>query len=161
MVAPISGTLSEIIDTDERGRFVKKGEPIATIAAGPWVVRCLASAEQVADIQPWVGQPVRVRLVANDVREYRGTIREVGVKGSRSVFSPALTQLGGGQIAVEPHALRSDTALFELVIDVRNVDPRTLRYGSRAAVRFDTNAEPYGAYLQRRVRQFMNKLRMR
>jgi putative peptide zinc metalloprotease protein len=161
VTAPIQGTVTEILDINDKGRFIKKGESIATIAAGQWVVRCLVTAEQVADLRPHVGQAVRVRLVDKDVHQLAGTIAEVGVKGSRRIFSPALTQLGGGDFAVDPSTLEAEMPLFELTIDMPGADQRLLRHGSRVAVRFSTSAEPYGAYLHRRVRQFVNKLRVK
>jgi multidrug resistance efflux pump len=161
VVAPIQGTVTQILDVDDSGRFVKKGESVATIAAGRWVVRCLVTAEQVADLRPQVGQPVRVRLVDKNVHQFSGTITEVGLRGSRKIFSPALTQLGGGDVAVNPVTLEAEIPLFELTIDIPGADPQRLRHGSRVAVRFATSAEPYGAYLHRRVRQFVNKLRIK
>jgi hypothetical protein len=72
-----------------------------------------------------------------------------------------LTQLGGGDFAVDPSTLEAEMPLFELTIDMPGADQRLLRHGSRVAVRFSTSAEPYGAYLHRRVRQFVNKLRVK
>jgi putative peptide zinc metalloprotease protein len=159
LVAPVDGTVVEIVDGNDVGRFVRKGERVATIASGKWVVRCLITAEQVADLQPQVGQPVRVRLVDGDVHQAEGVVADVCVRGSKKCFSPALTQLGGGDIAVDPHTFEAGTHLFELTVELPDVDASMLRHGSRVAVRFSTSAEPYGAYLHRRVRQFVNQLK--
>jgi putative peptide zinc metalloprotease protein len=158
--APAVGRLATLVHERDAGRFVRKGEPVATVAAGHWVVRCLATAEQMAQMRPGPGQRVRVRLVADGVHELPGTIERVAVQGSKRVFSPSLTQLGGGDIPVTPDSLEARSALFEVLVRVDQADRYPVVHGSRAAVRFATAPQTYGAYFAQRGQRFLSRLRI-
>ncbi len=138
--APISGNVAHIVDMRDAGRYVSKGQAVATIAAGAWVVRCLITAEEMADVRPHVGQAVRVRLLLDGVREVEGTVSEVAAQGTRKVFSAVLTQLGGGEIAVAPasletnQSLETNKTLFEVSVRLLDVDSLPLRRDSRAMI---------------------------
>jgi biotin carboxyl carrier protein len=160
ITAPDSGVVTRIVDTRESGRFIAEGEAVATVAAGKWAVRCLATAEEVAGIKPYVGQQVTVRIVADGVQQSGGTVARVAVKGTRHVFSPSLTHLGGGDIAVAPDSLEAKSPLFEVEVTVHEPEKLPLRYGTRASVSFGTEPQTYGAYFYRRFGQFLNRLRV-
>ncbi len=161
IVAPISGLVIRGEALRDSGRFVRKGESVATIAAGDWTVRCLATAEQIADVRPTEGQGARVRLMLDGVHEVTGTVEQVAVKGSRKVFSAALTQLGGGEIAVRSSSLVANRPMFEIVVRLNDVDHLPLRYEGLARVSFRCKPQTYGAYAYRRFQQFLNQLRVR
>ena len=105
ITSPMAGVVTQILDERDTGRFIQKGDAVAKVAGGAWIVRCLATAEQMASAEPQVGEHVRVRIVSDGVRETTGTVEDVAVKGSRHVFSPLLSQLGGGDIPVVPGTL--------------------------------------------------------
>ncbi len=161
IVAPVSGLVIHGVDLRDNGRFVRKGESVATIAAGVWTVRCLATAEEMADARPIEGQEARVRLMLDGVHEVTGTVEQVAVKGSRKVFSAALTQLGGGEIAVNPSSLVTNRPMFEIVVRLNHVEHLPLRYEGLAMVSFNCKPRTYGAYAYRRFQQFLNRLRVR
>ncbi len=54
--APFGGRLLHLVDLRDEGRFVRKGQAVATIAAGAWTVRCMATAQEVADVRPPSGR---------------------------------------------------------------------------------------------------------
>jgi putative peptide zinc metalloprotease protein len=161
ITAPITGVVTQILDERDTGRFIQKGDAVATVADGTWIVRCLATAEQMASARPMVGENVRVRIVADGVHETGGTVEDVAVKGSRHVFSPSLSHLGGGDIAVVPGTLESKNSLFEVQVRVHDPDTINLLHGSRAAIAFSTQPRTYGEYLYHRCHQFLNRLRVR
>ncbi len=173
--SPVSGRVVQIVDLQDVGQFVHKGQGVATIGAGEWMVRCLASEEEIADVRPRVGQKVRVRMQLDGVRELAGTIHEVAVQGSRQVFSPTLTQLGGGNIAVSTPAAATEVwqahqTMFEIRIRLDDEEfaannanapaSADLLWDAPAMVLFSTAPQTYGAYIVRRCQQFLNRLRI-
>ena len=46
------------------GQFVQKGQPVATVASGDWLVRVLLSEEELTDAHPAVGDAIEVRSMA-------------------------------------------------------------------------------------------------
>jgi hypothetical protein len=158
--APLEGVVTQIMDERDTGRFVRTGDAVATVAGGNWIVRCLATAEQMTQAQPKAGDTVRVRIVADGVCELPGTVENVAVQGSRQVFSPSLSHLGGGDIAVLPGTLESRNSLFEVQVRVHDAKTTNLLHGNRAAVAFRKQPQTYGNYLYHRCHQFLNRLRV-
>jgi len=159
--APLAGVITRAADGQETGRFVRRGEPVGTIAAGPWTVRCLASAEQIAAARPAPGQRVDVRLQLDGIAEVTGVIDKVAVKGTHEVFSPVLTQLGGGSIAVDPQTRQTDKPMFEMVVRLPPTLPAHPRHDGRAMVLFHGESRTCGAHAYRRFQQFLNRLRVK
>jgi hypothetical protein len=157
---PLAGVVTQILDERDTGRFIHKGDAVATVAGGTWIVRCLATAEQMTQAKPNVGDMVRVRIVADGVRELTGTVEDVAVQGSRHVFSPLLSHLGGGDIPVAAGSLESKDALFEVQVRVHDPDTTKLLHGNQAAVAFRKQPQTYGKYLYQRCHQFLNRLRV-
>jgi putative peptide zinc metalloprotease protein len=161
VVAPVAGRVTQLVDDRDTGRFVRQGERVATVAAGGWIVRCLATAEQMARARPERGQGVRVRVVADGVREVAGTVQRVAIQGSTQVFASSLTQLGGGGIPVAPDSLEAGSALFEVWVGIDPSDALAWIHGSRAAVCFTTAPQTFGTRLADRGQRFWNRLRVR
>jgi putative peptide zinc metalloprotease protein len=155
----VTGVVLQTLDERDTGRFVHKGDLVAKVGNGRWMVRCLATAEQISRARPRPGEQVRLRIVADGVQDVTGIVEEVAVKGTHQVFSPVLTQLGGGDIPVMPGTGESAGTLFE--VRVRINDPESLRllHGSRATVAFRSPPQTCGKYLYQRYHQFLNRLR--
>ena len=152
----------EVVDcsTAERpGHFVKKGDRVATIASGDWTVRALATAEDLADTKPKVGQEVRVRLIGEVDAILSGTVTKVAVTGSKTISSASLTQLGGGAIAVAPDTMTAERSFFEITIELDDSDAEAIRGGMTARVGFWSHPQSIGIRLYRSALRFLNKLR--
>ncbi len=156
---PCAGEIVQCNVDRQMGRFVKAGEPIATIASGAWVVRSLATAEDLADTTPSVGQKVQVRAFGNASESLTGTITEVAASGSRKINSLSLTQLGGGSIPVAPQTMTAMEPFFEIEIALDRPKTDSIRHGMTALVRFDARPETIGTQLYRAVLRFINNLR--
>ncbi|MEX2286742.1 MAG: HlyD family efflux transporter periplasmic adaptor subunit [Planctomycetaceae bacterium] len=156
--APYAGTLLNVSHDGQPGSFIREGEHIATVAGGDWVVRSLATAEDIADMQARVGKPVRVRLRADTSAELEGTITRISKMGTKETTSQALTQLFGGEIPVSPRNGEMDQPYFEIVVHIDGDDQLPLRHGMTARVCYETTREAYGRRLMRKYRQFVNKL---
>ncbi|MEA1950176.1 MAG: HlyD family efflux transporter periplasmic adaptor subunit, partial [Planctomycetota bacterium] len=127
--APLAGKVVECESVPRTGRFVKEGERIATITSGDWTVRTLATAADLADTRPRVGQKVRVRLLSDAAEEFSGTVRDVAVCGSDKISSASLTQLGGGAIAVSPETMTAGEPFFEITIELDDANSGMIRQG--------------------------------
>jgi putative peptide zinc metalloprotease protein len=161
LVAPVSGLVTRLSDERREGRFVRQGETLATVAAGSWIVRCLATAEEFARVGPQVGQMVRVRIATEGVPELYGTVTHVAGTGSSRVFSPLLARSGGGTIPVAPDSLEAAVPLFEVAVRLPETLPASWPHGTRATVAWDAPRETSAVVLHRRFQQFLNRLRLR
>lgn len=156
--APHSGIVLGVSHDGQAGTFVNQGQFVAMVAGGDWVVRCLATAEDIADMQASVGKSVRVLLRADTSAEIDGTITRISAMGSKEMKSPSLTHLFGGEIPASPQTGQLDQSYFEIVIHIDADGDLPLRHGMTARVCYETTREAYGRRLVRKYRQFVNKL---
>jgi putative peptide zinc metalloprotease protein len=157
--APSAGKVVDCEAVPRTGRFVIEGERLATITSGGWVVRSLATAGDLADTKPQVGQRVRVRLLGRAREEFSGTVTDVAVTGSEKISSASLTQLGGGTIAVAPDTMTAGEPFFEITIALDDAGSGAIRRGMTALVSFRAEPQTIGARLYRLALRFVNKLR--
>ncbi len=157
--APIPGQITEIQGLEDRGRFVRKGEPLATVSAGPWVLNAVATEETLTTWEPRKGDQVEVRLVSQGGRSFSGRVIHLVPAGSKTIEDPALTHLGGGSIAVSASTMEADQPFFEIVIVIDDPDNSVLRPGMTAVAVFDGHRVPLGTHFYRRTLHFLNMLR--
>ncbi|MEO1498662.1 MAG: hypothetical protein AAFV43_16075 [Planctomycetota bacterium] len=157
--AQISGQVVDASGLERVGRYVRLGEPLATIGAGGWVVRSLLTDEGVSDSRPAVGDQVRVRLIGRPGDVLQGTVVSVKAAGSRQVADPALTHLAGGDITVTEDMV-ADRAFFEVVLRLDDRPDCTLRRGMTAIIDFGGRPATIAAFLWRRGQQLVNRMRV-
>lgn len=87
-----------------------------------------------------------------------GVVRSVAPEGSRRVNYEALTQAGGGWIAVDPRTGEADQPYFEIVVRLVNPTADPLAYGTTGTVQFVAASQPLGTGCVRRVARFWNRL---
>ncbi len=158
-LAPVAGKVVDCDNTLHAGRFVKEGERVATITSGGWTVRALTTAEGLADIKPRVGQKVRVRLSGLVSEELTGTIAKVAVTGSPTIPMTALTQLGGGTIAVDPSTMNASEPFFEITIDLDPAETNIAHRGMSVFISCSAQPQTVGVRLYRSGLRFLNLLR--
>ena len=138
------------IQADQTGAFLRKGDPIATVGAGPWVLRILLTAEQFVDAQLPSGKQVAFRLAGDPTRTRLGTILTVASQGRNKVDHSELTHLAGGEIAVDPNTSESAEPLFEVTVLIDDDSTADMRSGSTAHVRLVAERKTLLNYLCRR-----------
>ncbi len=160
--APIAGQVTQSNVESEDGRFVRHGDSLFRLSAGDWVVRAVASAEQLSDTMPAVGQPVAVQML--DKKGYRilnGRVIHVAPAGSRRIENEALTHTAGGNIAVHSERREAVQPFFEVVIAIDAESEAHFReevqYGMRATIRIMEESRTLGHYAYRRILQFYNQ----
>ena len=175
--APVDGRVVSCLRPSQTGMYLHEGAPIATLAAGHWRVRAILTEEAFVAAAPRVGGAVEFRAAGTAGHAYSGRIAEILPAGSRTVALPALTQLGGGRIAVTPEGYQAAEPYFEVVVDLgvdcsadgegshAGTEPMgrsaagCLRYGMTGTVRLAGPTEPLAAGALRRVHRFVNRLR--
>jgi putative peptide zinc metalloprotease protein len=153
-----AGTLVSAVSNTERGRFVKEGEPIATLAAGPFLLRVAMSEHEVASVGPKPGDPVRVRIAAAPWRTIEGEVVRIVPAGSRAIEHDALTQEAGGEIPVGADDRRAPTPYFELSVRLPESAGAEVRDGMRGQALFVGKSEPLATSLLRRVLRAGNRI---
>jgi len=155
--APVGGHVADGLPPQDVGRYVARGEPVATLVDGAWDVRVVLSADQIAACAPRVGDEVRFRTAGAARREWRAEVVHIRPAGSNQIEDAALTHVGGGEIPVDPASGAASSAHFEVTIRLRDADA-AVRRGMTGRVRFAATAEPLGLQLYRRVVRFADRL---
>jgi len=159
VTAPICGDVVQVITQDNEGAFLKEGDPIATIGAGPWEVRTVLTSEQLAAVDPRAGTVVLFRAVNDPARIIHGRVVQIVPAGSQTVAIEALTHLGGRDIAVDPATHRAIEPYFELIATLDDAPEELMCVGLTGEIRLDGQREPIGFALVRRAVRFWHKLR--
>ena len=142
-------------NTEQAGRYVKRGEVLGYVVSGAsQVVRTAVPQEDMdlirsglRGVQVRLDQAIRVPVDAQLKRQVPG--------GDFELVSSALGTSGGGEIAVDPskpggtHTLKR---VFDVEVALAQVSPAAV-FGDRAYVRFDLGQAPLGWQWFLRLRQ--------
>lgn len=153
------GELVELVAAKDPGRFVRKGEPLARVSHGPWVMRASATADALTTGDPHIGDQLEVRLMGQPDRSHLARITRVAPVGSRRISSAAVTQLGGGAIAVRPETMQAVEPFFEITLALDDAEGEQLHDGMTALVNFRPRLAPLGWHLYRRGLRFLHAWR--
>lgn len=147
-------------ESTQVGTFLKRGDPVATVGAGPWAIRVLLTGEQLVDAALTPRAKVRIRFMGNPNEVFVGHVAQVASQGQTKVEREELTHLAGGEIAVDPQSHESVNPLFEVMVFLDKDPGEQLRSGSTAQVFFKGTRTTLLAMLYRRGLQLVNDLRM-
>ncbi|MFQ5489429.1 MAG: efflux RND transporter periplasmic adaptor subunit [Phycisphaerae bacterium] len=154
----VQGMIIDALGPTETGLFLRKGQPVATVASGDWQLRVLLSEQEMADAQPTEGDEVEVRSRSVPGRTWRGVVERVAPAGFNSVDLLPLTHVGGGQIAVDPQTQRTQQPYFEVEIKVEADEPASFLHGATCRVRFPAGYDTIGRRAVRKVIRFVNRV---
>jgi len=152
------GLLVDVLAPQDRGRFVREGEPLARIGRGRFVVRVLLSESDVAEAEPAAGDRVRVRAAGAPGETLEGTVARIVPAGSREISQAALTHLAGGDIPVDPQGNVAGEPWFELEVELPGSDAAAVRDGMRAQVELAGQSETLARVLLRRLLRAGNRI---
>lgn len=152
------GEIIDMVENKDLGRFIKAGEPLATIVSGPWMIYVLLSGEELATIQPQLDQSVEFRTAAQPGVVLEGKITTISPSGTQVIDSPVLTSLGEGTIPVNMKTHQTPVPYFKLRIALNSPPENKLAYGMTGHVRFPAPAEPLGLTLTQKVLRFLHRL---
>lgn len=157
--SPGDGVIDKADALTHRGHFVQQGEPVATVRRGGWVIRSLATATQLSASQPKSGDRVTVLLPHRPGHPLEGEIVRIAPTGSHVIETPALTHMGGGEIAVETNTHEANHPYFQIVVQLEKTEPN-IRNGMTAWVRLPTPPIPIAVHFYRNGLNLLNRLRL-
>lgn len=140
---------------DLPGRFLKRGELLAHVVDFKTItVRTLVDQNDIDLIRHQI-QAVQVRLAERLADPLPATIARLVPAASDSLPSPALGSGGGGQVPLDPHDPKGQTALKKLFqIDLElPLQQGLLNVGGRVYVRFDHGWDALALQWYRQGRQ--------
>jgi putative peptide zinc metalloprotease protein len=152
--SPAEGVFALPAAQDLTGRFLKQGEQIGyVIPEGEARARVLVPQESV-DLVRSRTRSVSARLAERPGETLQARIVREVPRASDRLPSAALSQVGGGDLALDPSQAASPRTLqthFEFEIEL--LGARALGAGARVYVRFEHEAEPVGWQLWRLLQQ--------
>ncbi|OHB75422.1 MAG: hypothetical protein A2W31_14605 [Planctomycetes bacterium RBG_16_64_10] len=158
--SPAAGCITQAEGLEDLGRLVRKGERLAQVSTGPWVLNAVATEGALSVSMPKVGDQVEIRLVGHAGPMFHGTVCNLAKAGSRKIDQASLTHLGGGSIAVSETTMEAKQPFFRITIAIAAADESALRHGMTALATFPGRRTSLGIHLHRRVLQFLNGLRL-
>jgi putative peptide zinc metalloprotease protein len=152
--SPADGRFAVAVAQDLPGRYLKQGEAVGHVVSDANQTVRVVVPQFTVDLVRSRTERVRVKLAERleDTIVSR-VLREVP-RASDRLPSPALTQAGGGEAALDPSGAREGRSLqtyFEFEIELP--PERSFLLGGRAYVRFDHGEETLAAQVWRRLRQ--------
>lgn len=151
----VAGTFVLPKAEDLPGRFVKRGELLAHVVDLRTItVRTLVDQNDIDLIRNQI-QGVQVRLAERLAEPMPARITRLVPAASDALPSPALGSEGGGQVPLDPHDPKGQTALKKLFqVDLAlPLQQGLLNVGGRVYVRFDHGKEALASQWYRQGRQ--------
>lgn len=158
---PFSGELVHGVRDQDVGRYLPRGSELGWVVGGPLCVRALCSQEDWSGSMPAVDDVVEFRAAPWPEIVLRGHVTRV-IPASQRELSPtlaALTQLAGGEIAIDPTNRQASRAHFELVCVLDDPAPAGLRLGTTGTLRLDAPMERVASFARRKWILFTQRLR--
>ncbi len=161
--AAAPGNWTPAAPTELEGRYVKRGEVVGFIVAGPSaLVRTVVTQDDMDLIRSRL-RGVQVRLVNDLSDSVPAQVKRKAAGGGFDLVSSALGTSGGGEIAVDP-SQQGGTRSLKRVFDIELALERPSRapvFGDRAHVRFDLGPAPLAWQWYMRLRQlFLSQLNL-
>lgn len=155
--APAPGVITQAPRATDVGLFVREGSPLATVSSGAWQVEAILTESQIVLAEAKVGDQAEFRPADDPVRGLVGRIVRIAPAGSRTVGFPELTQLGGGDIAVDPTTKTASQPFFVVTVQLPDTHS-AFKHGMTGQLRLSAAAEPLATSLARRASRFFDRI---
>jgi putative peptide zinc metalloprotease protein len=139
---------------DLPGRFVRQGQQVGFVVRPERITVKVLVSQQDADLVAARTRGVEVRLAGRLYETLDAVVRRQVPAATNQLPNPALANVGGGIVPVEPRPNGGPTAVqgwFEVELELPAT--RTYAVGERAYVRFDHGWEPLAWRIYRAARQ--------
>ncbi len=153
-----AGRVVECLESNDVGRYIPVGGPIATVVSGRWQLKAILTEDQSASAGATVGDTVEFKASGSSEQTIEGVITRIAPAGTKTIEHAPLTHVGGGEIAVNPADQSTAVPYFEITVNLPESLVSDLRYGMTGSIRMPAKAEPIGTKLTRRLSRFVNKL---
>lgn len=152
------GLVLSSLPTHEIGRYVKRGEEVATISRGIPVVRALLTEEDVAATLPSAGDEVQFRSYDDPTKVYNGFIRRISPTGSRELHRDIMEHVDLAEFALNPTTNKASRSQFELEVSLEPDAWLHLKHGMTGRVRIVGEAETLARVWYRKLITLLNRL---
>lgn len=153
--APERGVVVSVLEQSEVGRYVERGEVVATLRRGRTSVRALFPEEVIAMADLEVGDEVVFEPHASHAPMI-GRVRRISAHGVREIGATMRERVDPTELAVNPATGETDRNRFEVdvVLDegVRDLD------GLRGDLVVSVASEPLARTCRRKFLQFLSRL---
>lgn len=142
---------------DVEGRYVHQGELLGYVVSGTLSDIRVVVAQEDVDLVRNATRRIGVRLADRSGTTLAARLVREVPEASDQVPSKALTLDGGGRLAADPRdpgGLKTLAHTFQFELELAPV-PESLRFGTRAHVRFQHRPQPLAVQLWRRLRQVL------
>jgi multidrug resistance efflux pump len=158
IVSPDTGYVLSVHGALHRGEFLKAGQPIAMVADGNPVLRLWLNQGQLNDISQ-DDVKVRFRMSGSSEQTFWGRITSIQPAAESVLTEQSLTNLGGGDLVVDPHTGRPMEALFKIEIAPDRPDVLRLdHHGRRIAIALPRAYESVSSWTFRKCLHLLQQL---
>ena len=159
--AVAAGTIVRLVDSNQRGSYLPRGSPLATLSAGETRVRVLLSQDEFVLAHPVVGEAVAFRAAGAAGDPIPGRITRVIEGGTRTLDSEGrtLAETSQGTIALDARHEQTERAHFEVLVALDRPLPVEQTFGSTGVLRMPARHELLGRTLWRKLVLFAHRLR--
>jgi putative peptide zinc metalloprotease protein len=160
MRSPAEGVFALFTPQDLPGRFVKQGEQIGYVVADARMTARVVVSQQSVDLVRAHTERLAVKLAERLSETIPARIMREVPRASDRLPSPALSQAGGGDVALDPSGgTEMKTLQTHFEFEVELPPERRVMLGGRAYVRFDHGSETLARQVWRWLRQqFLQRL---
>jgi putative peptide zinc metalloprotease protein len=160
MRSPADGIFALSAEQDLPGRLVKQGEQVGYVVADARMTARVVVPQQSVDQVRARTERLSVKLAERLAETKPARIMREVPRASDRLPSPALSQAGGGEVALDPSAgAEMKTLQTHFEFEVELPADRRVMLGGRAYVRFDHGREPVARQVWRWLRQqFLQRL---
>jgi putative peptide zinc metalloprotease protein len=155
--APTPGVVTQAPRPTDVGLFVREGSPLAAVSSGAWQVEAILTESQIVLAEARIGDQAEFRPAGDPAHGFVGRLTRIAPAGSRNVGFPELTQLGGGDIAVDPTTQTASQPFFVVTVQFSTAHPSFL-HGMTGQLRLSAAPEPLGTSLARRASRFFDRI---
>ncbi|MEM6980990.1 MAG: hypothetical protein AAF539_15120, partial [Planctomycetota bacterium] len=158
-----AGTVVATPCRHQDGKYVDRGQSLATQIVGDRMIRVYLTSEELMHAVATPGDRVRFATTGDSGRCYQGAILNVSAASQTQFDDLALTQLAGGSLVVDPATQRAQQTLYAIDIEASDLNSDVVRNHyeqGRVWVMFDRRYEPLGLFAYRHIRDFVSQLNL-
>ncbi len=159
IAAPGAGRVVDYVGRGAAGQYLARGDWVATIGDGRWLIEVLLDEDQIALVKPEQGDPVFFRAASLPGEEVRGLVVAVQPVGSVKIDDVQFTQDAGGDIQVNPYTSEAARAFFRVSVAIEPETAEHVRRGMTGTVRLTGEPAPLGRTVVRRLLVFLERLK--
>ncbi len=159
--SPADGVILKSLSNSDIGRYVRKGSIIALIGDNKWRIQAVLSEQDFSAIRPKVGDEVRIRVLANPSITFKGQLCRIVPCGTNEIDADKLnlTELGGGDIAVDTKTQKTKESYFDITITlIDNSKAHWLKSGMTCRISYAAHPETIGSKLYKKFSLAMHKI---